>query len=393
MSADQAEDQPAKSPEAEQESAEVAPASPGGFRLDREPPQVMRLSRRTLAIAGAFAGVAIGGALLFALRPETPEPPENLYRAETPNRADVVTGAPVDYSDVPESEPPLPGALDQPIVSAQLDGAEISVPSADPVPEHEAARSSRIFSGINGSSGAREAGGEAAIPTASESASSGMASDPALQRFPSSFSGRRSFESDERIWTASSPNVLQAGSVIPAALITAIHSDLPGQVTAQVTRNVYDSPTGRILLIPQGARLLGEYDSDIAVGQDRVFLIWTRLILPDGQSIGLDRQPGADAAGMAGLSDQTDFHWDRMLRAALVSSILGVGAELGTSSDDRLARALRDGAQDTFNQSGQQLVERELRVSPTLTIRPGFPLRVIVTRDLIIEASRGGDDR
>jgi len=379
MSAEQAEDQPAESPEAEQESVEIAPASPDGFRLGLKPPQVMRLSRKTLAIAGALAGVAIGGALLFALRPETPEPPENLYRAETPNRADVVTGAPVDYSDVPESAPPFPGALEQPIVSAQLDGAKISVPSVDPVPEHEAARSSRLFPGVNVSSAARETGGEAVIPAAS----SGTASDPALQRFPPS-AERRSFESDERIWTASSPNVLQAGSVIPAALITGIRSDLPGQVTAQVTRNVYDSPTGRILLIPQGARLLGEYDSDIAVGQDRVFLIWNRLILPDGQSIGLDRQPGADAAGMAGLSDQTDFHWGRMLRAGLVSTVLGVGAELGINSEDRLARALRDGAQDTFNQSGQQLVERELRVSPTLTIRPGFPLRVIVTRDIVL---------
>src|SRR3546814_7607174 len=92
-------------------------------------------------------------------------------------------------------------------------------------------------------------------------------------------------------------------------------SDLPGQVTAQVTQNVYDSPTGRILLIPQGARLIGDYDSEISVGQERVLLAWNRLILPGGRSIRLDRQPGADARGMAGIADRTDHHWGSMLRA------------------------------------------------------------------------------
>lgn len=109
----------------------------------------------------------------------------------------------------------------------------------------------------------------------------------------------RPTESAARIVAPSSPNVVQAGSVIPAALITGIRSDLPGQVTAQVTQNVYDSPTGRILLIPQGARLIGEYDSEIADGQNRVLLVWERLILPGGRSLALDRQPGADASGRA----------------------------------------------------------------------------------------------
>lgn len=117
-----------------------------------------------------------------------------------------------------------------------------------------------------------------------------------------------------------SPNVVQAGSIIPAALITGIRSDLPGQITAQVTQNVYDSPTGRILLIPQGARLIGEYDSDVASGQNRVLLAWDRLILPGGHSILLDRLPGADVAGMAGLQDRTNFHWGNMLRAVSIHS-------------------------------------------------------------------------
>ena len=203
-------------------------------------------------------------------------------------------------------------------------------------------------------------------------------------------SGDRERESMERVRRSSSINIVQAGSVIPAALITGIRSDLPGQVTAQVTQNVYDSPTGRILLIPQGARLIGGYDSEIASGQDRVLLAWDRLILPGGRSVQLERQPGTDSAGMAGLSDRTNFHWGRMLRAALVSTLLGVGAELGADSDDELVAALRDGGQDSAAQTGRQIVERELRVAPTLTIRPGFALRVLVTRDLVLEPIAAG---
>lgn len=144
------------------------------------------------------------------------------------------------------------------------------------------------------------------------------------------------------------------------------------------------------MLIPQGARLIGEYDSQIASGQDRVLLAWDRLILPGGRSIQLGRAPGADAAGMAGLSDRTNYHWGRTLRAALVSTLLGVGTELGADSEDELVAALCDGGQDSAAQTGRQIVERELRVAPTLTIRPGFALRVFVTRDLVLEPITGG---
>jgi type IV secretory pathway VirB10-like protein len=192
-------------------------------------------------------------------------------------------------------------------------------------------------------------------------------------------------ESTARVVEVASPNIVQAGSVIPAALITGIRSDLPGQITAQVTQNVYDSPTGRILLIPQGARLIGEYDSEIIAGQSRVLLAWDRLILPGGRSISLDRLPGADAAGMAGLADRTNYHWGHMLKAALISTLLGVGADLGDNSEDRVIRALRSGGQETVNETGRQIVERQLGIPPTLTIHPGFTLRVIVTRDIIFD--------
>jgi type IV secretion system protein VirB10 len=123
--------------------------------------------------------------------------------------------------------------------------------------------------------------------------------------------------------------VVQAGTVIPAALITGIRSDLPGQITAQVTENIFDSPTGRARLIPQGTRLIGIYDSQVAFGQSRVLLVWNRLIMPNGRSIVLERQQGADAGGHAGLEDEVDNHWPELFKPALLSTALSVGSELG----------------------------------------------------------------
>lgn len=178
--------------------------------------------------------------------------------------------------------------------------------------------------------------------------------------------------------------------MIPASLITGLRSDLPGQVTAQVTEDVYDSPTGKVLLIPQGSRLVGQYDAQIAFGQSRALLVWNRLIMPNGKSIVLERQPGADTEGYAGLEDEVDNHWGMLFKAAILSTVLSVGAEAGTSdSENNLAQAIRQGASQSFNQVGQQVVGRSLNIQPTITIRPGFPVRVLVTHDLVLEPYKG----
>ena len=195
--------------------------------------------------------------------------------------------------------------------------------------------------------------------------------------------------SGERIDAPVSPYVLQAGAVIPAALLTGLRSDLPGQVTAQVTEDVYDRPTGSTRLIPQGARLVGQYDAQIAFGQTRALLVWTRLIMPNGRSIVLERQPGADAEGYAGLEDEVDNHWGTLFKAAILSTLLSIGSEVGSSgSEDDLIRAIRRGGSDSVNQIGQRIVGRSLNVQPTITIRPGFPVRVLITRDLVLEPYR-----
>jgi type IV secretion system protein VirB10 len=389
----------------------VAPASPDGFRLGGEPPRVMRLSRKALAILGLLASVGIGGALIYALQPNNHAPAENLYDTNSRNRADSVNGAPSNYADVPKLGPALPGDLGGPIVAAQRGGQNVPIPPIGTTPgagppdpriaaaeqarervaqERDSARTSRLF--LAGETGGTD--NRAAAPAGPAPSPSVASGDPVQLSAPTATSGRRAFleqrgnrstESPERIMRLASPYVVQAGNIIPAALITGIRSDLPGQITAQVTQNVYDSPTGRILLIPQGARLIGEYDSDVAAGQNRVLLAWDRLILPGGQSILLDRLPGADAAGMAGLEDQTNYHWGNMLEAALISTLLGAGSELVSSGDSDLIRALRYGTQDTVSQTGRQVVQRQLNVPPTLTVRPGFALRIIVTRDLVLE--------
>ena len=259
--------------------------------------------------------------------------------------------------------------------------------------EEEAARTSRVFF-QTAPSAPTTAGmpGGSTIPNLAGLDLTGQPDQQTAQdkqlAFLNAAVDRRTMSSD-RVMPPASPFVLQAGAVIPAALITGIRSDLPGQITAQVTENIYDSPTGRILLVPQGTRIIGQYDNNVQFGQRRVLLVWDRLILPNGRSIVLERQPGADTEGYAGLEDGIDYHWWDLAKAAGLSTLLAVGTELATSDEDRLIRAIRDGTQDTINQAGQQIIQRQLQVAPTLTIRPGFPVRIIVTRDLVFEPYRG----
>ena len=365
------------------------------MRLRAEPPRVTRLSRRVLAGVGAVALLGIGGALIYALQTREAGPGGGeLYSTENRPTADGLSGLPRDYTG-PVLGPALPGDLGRPILSAQERGQPvappaIATPAVDPEDERrraeeEAARLSNVFF----QTGPRPQTATTAMPGLSGLELGGQA---AAQDRHAAFLGGpvdRQTVAPDRVMSPASPYILQAGSVIPAAMITGIRSDLPGQITAQVTENVYDSPTGSLLLIPQGTRIIGQYDDGVTFGQRRVLLVWNRLILPGGRSIVLERLPGADASGYAGLEDGVDYHWWDLMKAAGLSTLLAVGAELATSDEDRLVRAIRDGAQDTINQAGQQIVQRQLQAAPTLTIRPGFPVRIIVTRDLVFEAAGG----
>ena len=165
---------------------------------------------------------------------------------------------------------------------------------------------------------------------------------------------------------------------------------LPGTTIAQVTENVYDTVMGEFLLIPQGTRLIGKYDSVVAYGQKRALLVWTRIILPNGNSIVIDNLPATDVAGYAGLEDEVDIHTWQLLKGIGMATLLGVGTQLSIGNDESdLVKALRESVQQTTNRAGQRIVERELDVQPTITVRPGWPLRVIVSRDLVMKPYEG----
>jgi type IV secretion system protein VirB10 len=359
----------------------------------------MRLSRKVLIALGLVAAVAIASALFFALQPRRQFAGSELYNTDNRTTPDGLSNLPRDYAGLPKNipplGPPLPGDLGRPILNAGAGNASASAP-ADPekqriAQEQEAARVSHLFAPTNvrqaASSMPNATGPSTAAVTPGGGANELTSQDHKLA-FLNGNVDRRTVSLD-RIAPSASPYVLQAGAVIPAALLTGIRSDLPGQVTAQVTEDVYDSPTGKFRLIPQGARLVGQYDAQIAFGQTRALLVWTRLIMPNGRSIVLERQPGADAEGYAGLEDEVDNHWGTLFKAAILSTLLSIGSEVGTSgTEDELIRAIRRGGADSVNQIGQRIVGRSLNVQPTITIRPGFPVRVLVTHDLVLEPYR-----
>jgi type IV secretory pathway VirB10-like protein len=371
------------------------------FRLRAEPPRVTRLSRKVLAGGSAVALLVIGGTVLWSLQSNRPRShaPDELYSTDHHNLADGIEALPKDYTGVsrqtvPQLGPPLPGDLGRPILAAQ---GQSPTTGGDPEQqrrdqESEAARISHLFASTNGREvrppAATAAGGDRVMPPNATSSGDEQNGQDRKLAFVNASVDRRTISSD-RVTRPASPYIVQAGTVIPGALITGIRSDLPGLVTAQVTENVFDTPTGRFLLVPQGARLIGMYDSQVTFGQSRVLLVWTRLIMPNGRSIVLERQPGADTAGYAGLKDQVDNHWGELFKAAALSTFLAVGTELGAgsdanSNDSAIIQALRHGASDSLNQTGQQVVRRSLNIQPTLTVRPGFPVRVLVNRDLVL---------
>ncbi len=373
---------------------------PEEMRLRSSRPPVTRLSRRVLLGLGTAAAIGIGGALFFALKPQHQTTGSELYNTNNRNTPDGLANLPRDYTGlpkpVPQLGPPLPGDLGKPILNSGTPAPGMPT-GTEPeqqriAQEQEAARTSRLFTTTN----VRQTAETAPAPNqagATPAVATGVASDLTSQdhklAFPNGAIDRRT-TSPDRVQPAASKYILQAGAVIPATLITGLRSDLPGQVTAQVTEDVYDSPTGKILLIPQGARLVGQYDAQIAFGQTRALLVWNCLIMPNGRSIVLERQPGADPEGYAGLEDEVDNHWGALFKAAILSTLLSVGSEAGMSGNNNgsLAEAIQQGMSQSANQTGQQVVSRSLNIQPTITIRPGFPVRVIVTHDLVFEPYR-----
>ncbi|MBI1687048.1 TrbI/VirB10 family protein [Caulobacter hibisci] len=366
------------------------------LRLHGAQGPVARVSRRALVIVGAVLMAGVAGAVAWSLteRRKAPHEEAKVTMAQPPEAVTALPRGYVGPAGTPVLGPPLPGDLGRPMLSAARarEGGASSPVGADPAPvaspQPMAPPDPRIEAGRQAYRAAIQSGlfVAAAVRPVVETASSPGAAPGLVLAQTNGVDGDPRLTSVERLQPPASPYVLQAGAVIPAALITGLRSDSPGLAIAQVTQDVFDSLGGGYLLIPKGARLIGEYDAAVKNGQSRLAVVWTRLTLPSGRSIVLDKLPGADAQGMAGLQDGVDRHGGRVLAAAGLSTLLAIGADAGSSSEESdLARALRRAGADTASSVGQQMVGKSLDLAPTLTIRPGAPLRVLLTRDLVLE--------
>lgn len=348
------------------------PAAAPNVSIRARPPSPRRLSRKVLLTGALAAGGVIAMALFFGLseRPERAErqaeaqaaaggPPESIRNASSQYEAGDLPRAELEppgdmlwgehgAPEQAELAPPQDPAWTSRPASARAEGP--AAPAVDP--QAAAYASPIVFAGANRTS--------LAAPGAEE--------------------GERL---DARLTPPRSRYELMAGAVIPAALVTELNSDLPGRAIAQVTANVFDSVTGEHLLIPQGSRLMGSYDSDTSYGDHRLLLVWDRIVFPNGWSIPLRRMEGTDPTGAAGLRDRVDNHLDRLAGAIGLSAIISVIADNAEDDDeDSLSQSVGDAAAAEAARTGGRIVDRELTVRPTLRIRAGGAVRVLVTRDI-----------
>jgi type IV secretory pathway VirB10-like protein len=409
---------------------------PERLELRARPRPIRRLNKRSLMFGCAIAALLIAGAAITALSPprifKSSERTE-LYNTDRKQTAEGLAKLPKSYDALPPKlGPPSPGDVGRAFVESEKKIG--TVPSSETGfrsnPEEDAERAERIrqariaqqakesglffrlsekqdrrkqvasVSSITDQPSAFRPAPADAAPSAADllaKASSGL-TDRSSEIIPPSQARKLAFVGDKPdketanphgLAAAPSPYSVMAGSIIPASLITGLNSDLPGATIAQVTENVYDTVTGEHLLIPQGTRIFGKYDSVVAFGQKRALVVWTRLILPNGNSILIDNLPATDVAGYAGLEDEVDFHTWQLLKGVALATLIGVGTQLSIGNDESdLVKALRESTQQTTNRAGQRLVERELDVQPTITVRPGWPLRVIVSKDLVMKPYR-----
>lgn len=388
-------------------AAAQAKVDPEALALRSKPPRAIRFKREVIiGMAGTLA-LIVAGTAWYALGPLdlrlAGAPDNGANAAKAPS--DAISALPESYDKVPKLGPPLPGDLGRAIVEKQgATATPISTVLPGPPPasqpgrdrateERRSAHQSGLFFASAKTSAAPASPDPAVLSAAVPAGGSGeklaidFNADPNAQQRKSDFVSGKDTGGDvepHALTPAASANMLSAGSVIAGSLITGLRSDLPGLVIAQVTQQVFDSATGRTLLIPQGARLIGSYDSLVAFGQKRSLIVWQRIVMPDGSSIRLDNVPATDMSGYAGLEDQVDAHTWQVIKGAAISTLLGVGSELTFTAESDLVQAIRQSTQQSISRAGDQLVSRSLQIQPTITIRPGAPVRLVVQRDLIL---------
>jgi type IV secretion system protein TrbI len=410
----------------------MAKTAPETLQLRARPQPVTRINRKVLIGGAAIVLVFISGIVLVALKPPSLRltNPQEHFNVEHKSISDGLSKLPATYDGVKPDK-----RIDAREAPATIAPGipQLTEPSADPIGEAERverarlarmagqARESQVFFRLQLRAPPREAvpveprsdpivrpsptsaEGDLTTISALRAADRGRAlptgdqdlaaNDTTEQTRKLSFlkaTPEKDVYNPHRLEKPASPYQLMAGTIIAASLVSGLNSDLPGFVIAQVTENVFDSIAGRYLLVPQGSRLIGKYDNVVAFGQERALVVWQRIIMPDGTSVLIDNLPATDTGGYAGLADDVDLHTWKLLKGVALATVLGVGSELAFgSSDNDLVKALQLSTQSTTNRAGQRLVERNLNVQPTITVRPGWPLRVIVHKDIVLRPYRG----
>ncbi len=393
-------------------------APPPTLNLHASPRRVVRFKRSLLIGAAAIGSVALAGAAWLALGSHAkPQAGQERFSVNGKSRPDAITNLPSTYDKV-KLGAPLPGDLGPGIVARENSlGVSPTAGTFKPNAEDDAARAERIRlaqqarqaaeSGVfvqtsnHGSSAGAPATPATAAPVAAPASSPpnagslnlDLTNDQNTQGRKLNFVNQKD-DSDiynpHALQQPASPYEVMAGSIIAGSLQGGLDSDLPGDVDAWVTENVYDTVTGEILLIPQGSRLHGHYDSVVAFGQSRALVAWQRIIRPDGSSVEIDNWPATDPSGYAGLEDQVDYHTWTLLKGIAMSTLLGVGTQVtfGNGNSD-LVEAIRESTQESTNQAGQRIVEKDLNIQDTIKVRPGWPLRVLIHKDIILTPYRG----
>lgn len=352
------------------------------------------LNAKAIYVVLAIITIVLAIALQSAFRASPPPPQETNH--QTPRLSGIVSQFPDSYADLKPTPKPTPLVIYRTITKGSESG--LSQLEAKLLAEKlsRAARARiaevafsdlRIDDTPKGQTGGSSTDTNPTNPAALNPRDDANRQDDKLSFLSQSRSSKTLLY--QTLSDPLSPYQLMAGTLIPGVLISGLNSDLPGQILGQVSQNVYDSVSGRFILLPQGTKVIGQYDSRIVYGQERILVVWTRLILPSGKSISLEGMPGIDMTGYAGLSDKVNNHYFRLLTGVVFGSLLGAGAQIAEgpqrSADPTYGQLALQGAARNTNEAGQEITRRNLNTQPTLEIRPGFRFNIFVTKDVVLE--------
>ncbi|QDQ27584.1 conjugal transfer protein TrbI [Chitinimonas arctica] len=399
--------------------ADKTPSSPDSLQLRANPISSVRLSKKA-----AFFAIGVISVILLVIvsnvsaeKPKTAKAEEKKEVAPALSAAREFTHAEPGISKAPQLPvPPLPSFESKPL-NQQIPSTvvETSPPEVRPDPQVDERLSAMRADSVAPKFGANGNDNPLALPMVAANAGkllpgqnpAGGMDDPALEPDLNRQAQKQAFRArqasaedaaylDSQVNTARSPYELKTGTVIPAVMIGTINSDLPGEIVAQVSQNVYDTATGNHLLIPQGTRLFGRYDSNVTFGQDRLLIGWQRLIFPNAATLELKGMSGHDAEGSAGFSDQVNNHYGRIFGWGLVTSLISAGYQLSQPEQNTNAFGISTpSSQQTvagavgqqLAQLGMEMAKRNMRIQPTITIRKGYQFNVMVNKDMQFPAS------